>query len=59
MKSAVRGKLFVLRSEASKDWPAADYPGDLCSFNWRFGRQIVEDEMRRRIDRKRTQKGSR
>lgn len=47
MTSAVRGKLFVLRSEACKTWPAADYPGDLCFFNWRFSRQIVEMEMKR------------
>lgn len=39
--------MSVLRSEASKDWPPADYPGDLCFFNWRFSRQIVEMEMKR------------
>ena len=38
---------FYLRSEASKDWPPGDYPGDLCFFNWRFSRQIVEMEKRR------------
>ena len=48
MTSAVRGKLFVVRSEADSAWSAADYPGDLCFFNWRFSRQIVEMEMKRR-----------
>jgi hypothetical protein len=47
MTSAVRGKLVVLRSQARKTWPAADYPEDLCFFNWRFSRQIVEMEMKR------------
>jgi hypothetical protein len=47
MTSAVRGKLFVLRSQACKTRPATDYPGDLCFFNWRFSRQIVEMEMKR------------
>jgi hypothetical protein len=41
------GKIF-LRSDAPKDWPAADYPGDLWFFNWRVSRQVVELEMRRR-----------
>jgi hypothetical protein len=40
------GKIY-LRSEVDKDCPAADYPGDLCFFNWRFSRQIVELEMKR------------
>jgi hypothetical protein len=57
MKSG--GELFVLRSEACKTWPAADYPGDLCFFNWRFSRQIVEEQMRKRIHRKRPVKGNR
>jgi hypothetical protein len=39
--------ISLLRSQAPKDWPAADYPGDLCFFNWRFSRQVVELEMNR------------
>jgi hypothetical protein len=41
------GKIY-LRSDISKDCPAADYPGDLCFFNWRMSRQVVELEMKRR-----------
>lgn len=40
------GRIY-LRSEADKDWPAADYPEDLCFFNWHMSRQVVEMEMRR------------
>jgi hypothetical protein len=39
------GKIY-LRSEADKDWPAADYPGDLCFFNWHMSRQVVELTMK-------------
>jgi len=38
---------IYLRSEVDKDCPAEDYPEDLCFFNWRFSRQIVEMEMKR------------
>jgi len=42
----VMGKIYF-RSEAPKDWAAADYPEDLCFFNSRFSRQVVELEMKR------------